>query len=239
MNWPLRLSLVVMGLLFFSVLIARSAEPNFNTFDQRLTTVEKKVDVLEKQVGALRTAMFTMNQRTKPFKPIVGSMFSDQRNSGRINNRAIPNCQEYACPVNGGIGGCRCEPEGGCDCGSGSVGAVPQPPQLPLTITRSVPVAVTQTPRSYVTGQGHTHTCPKCGTTWDHGAWSSHNCPNCGTFQNVQDTGRTVGAMSSVVTYTSAPVTTGTVIQAAPLRTGLFRGLIRGNSNCANGQCAR
>ena len=34
----------------------------------------------------------------------------------------------------------------------------------------------------------HSHTCPKCGTTWSHGPGArvvSHNCPKCGTYQNV------------------------------------------------------
>jgi uncharacterized protein (DUF983 family) len=34
---------------------------------------------------------------------------------------------------------------------------------------------------------GHTHTCPRCGTTWDHQSNAGHNCPNCGAAQYVQD----------------------------------------------------
>jgi hypothetical protein len=34
---------------------------------------------------------------------------------------------------------------------------------------------------------GHTHTCPKCGDTWDHDKNPTHNCKQCGTFQNVVD----------------------------------------------------
>lgn len=34
---------------------------------------------------------------------------------------------------------------------------------------------------------GHTHTCPRCATTWDHKSNNSHNCPECGTEQFVQD----------------------------------------------------
>jgi hypothetical protein len=34
----------------------------------------------------------------------------------------------------------------------------------------------------------HSHTCPRCATTWSHTGRpgdDSHNCPRCGTFQNV------------------------------------------------------
>jgi hypothetical protein len=41
----------------------------------------------------------------------------------------------------------------------------------------------------FVTGRGHTHTCPYDGTTWDHGGWPSHNCPTCGTQVTHQDGG--------------------------------------------------
>ena len=34
---------------------------------------------------------------------------------------------------------------------------------------------------------GHTHTCPRCGTTWDHRENPGHQCVRCGTFQYVQD----------------------------------------------------
>ena len=34
---------------------------------------------------------------------------------------------------------------------------------------------------------GHTHTCPRCGITWDHAMNAGHNCPNCGTQQLYQD----------------------------------------------------
>lgn len=38
----------------------------------------------------------------------------------------------------------------------------------------------------------HSHTCPKCGTSWVHtdassGSIPDHRCPKCGTLQFVQD----------------------------------------------------
>lgn len=57
---------------------------------------------------------------------------------------------------------------------------VPQDPK-PLTPVALVPV-------TYRAAQGHTHTCNRCGTTWDHASNPSHDCANCGAEQRVQDT---------------------------------------------------
>lgn len=56
---------------------------------------------------------------------------------------------------------------------------------------------------------GHTHTCPRCGTTWDHAANPGHNCPNCGTSQYVQDRSPravTVKAVREVAQPASPPL---------------------------------
>jgi hypothetical protein len=66
---------------------------------------------------------------------------------------------------------CGCESLGGAVCGSE---ACPAGIRGPRSITARAPV-------------GHTHTCPRCGTTWDHSTNPSHNCPRCGTPQYVQD----------------------------------------------------
>ena len=60
----------------------------------------------------------------------------------------------------------------------------------PFIIANLVPVkTITQVITTTRAPQGHTHTCPKCGTTWDHASNPSHNCPNCGTPQYVVDRG--------------------------------------------------
>ena len=64
------------------------------------------------------------------------------------------------------------------------------PPAAPVQAARTV-------------GDGHTHTCPRCSTTWDHSTNPGHNCPRCGAAQFVQDTYR-------------KPVTGAPVPQAAP-----------------------
>lgn len=33
----------------------------------------------------------------------------------------------------------------------------------------------------------HTHTCSRCGTTWNHDINPTHNCANCGREQSIQD----------------------------------------------------
>lgn len=74
---------------------------------------------------------------------------------------------------------------------------------------------------------GHTHTCPRCGTTWDHSTNPGHNCPKCGTAQYVQDSHPRPVAVASP--GQSLPVT----YQAAPIRYTLS-----GAGGCANGSCS-
>ncbi len=86
---------------------------------------------------------------------------------------------------------------GGCSSGAGLFGRrapatyyVPAvsaytTPSNPLpTATVLPPQQVTVTTRA---PQGHTHSCPRCGTTWDHASNPGHNCPKCGAAQYVQD----------------------------------------------------
>jgi hypothetical protein len=141
-----------------------------------------------------------------------------------------------ACP--GGptclAGNCPCRGNGNCgrdDCGVGGppVGAAqPIPPGygrivdgpdagklIPLaTATAAAPARP-----SYVTGQGHTHTCPRCGTTWDHGANPSHNCPACGTPQFVQDP----PGMRLTLPTSSGCANGQCQTASPPARPGLFR----------------
>ncbi len=81
----------------------------------------------------------------------------------------------------------RAQSSGGCANGSCSS------PGAAGVTTYSYPtysLPTTYAPQATYTaavGDGHTHTCPKCGTTWDHSTNPGHNCPRCGTFQNIQD----------------------------------------------------
>ncbi len=52
----------------------------------------------------------------------------------------------------------------------------------------AVKATTTKTAVSYRQPTSHTHTCPKCGLTWDHQANPGHVCKACGTPQYVQDT---------------------------------------------------
>jgi DNA-directed RNA polymerase subunit RPC12/RpoP len=52
---------------------------------------------------------------------------------------------------------------------------------------KTPPQTMTKTITTTRPAQGHSHTCGKCGTTWDHAAVAGHNCPNCGTPQFVID----------------------------------------------------
>lgn len=95
-------------------------------------------------------------------------------------------------------GPCGC-PLTACDCG----------PACPCPVAATLPVAVRA-------AADHTHTCPRCATTWDHSTNPGHNCPRCGTFQNQQD------PAPRPVAYTLG--TGGSVYSAG--------------SGCANGACA-
>lgn len=79
----------------------------------------------------------------------------------------------------------------------------------------------------------HTHTCPRCGTTWDHASNPGHNCPNCGTAQYVQDRVPRMVAVrttATVATPASAPVARQQIQDVMQL--------FRSSGGCANGQCS-
>lgn len=127
----------------------------------------------------------------------------------------------------GGSGVCV-ECKGNCQCAKvNTVKKVETPPAPVVTyyVPQTTTYSQTTTAKSWVTGQGHTHTCPRCRTTWDHGANPSHNCPNCGATQYVQDSGVSTYNYNVQQTYT-------------PKFTLLprVRGLVGG---CASGQCGR
>lgn len=97
---------------------------------------------------------------------------------------------------------------------------------------------------------GHTHTCSRCGTSWDHAMNVSHTCQNCGGQQFVQDTqprmltsfsacqGGSCGGLSSCnasgqcLSCASCPKVSGKrqVLSLKEFRSG---------GGCANGNCGR
>lgn len=60
---------------------------------------------------------------------------------------------------------------------------------------------------------GHTHTCPRCGDTWDHAKNTGHTCQECGAYQATQDRVPRLVPVKSFVRVYTAPV------QAAPVYT--------------------
>ncbi len=101
--------------------------------------------------------------------------------------------------------------------------------------TKATPPVIKATPATtvaYRAAQGHSHTCPKCGTVWDHAVTAGHNCPNCGTYQNVQDR---VPKMIAVTTTVRTTPTPQPVIRSSPVTVQFNR--YTASSNCANGNC--
>lgn len=79
---------------------------------------------------------------------------------------------------------CKCSPS--CQCPAPAVFVPSQGAAVPAhqVNVQQRPPQVVAAPVTY---RGHTHTCPRCGTRWDHSMNASHNCPRCGTVQMVQD----------------------------------------------------
>ena len=103
--------------------------------------------------------------------------------------------------------------------------------------------AVVNPVASFRQPQGHTHTCSRCGTTWDHATNPSHDCPNCGETQYVQDSSP---SMVTTKTGNAQAVAAGGCANGqcgTPTRTvrtvNAFNGFSFGTGGCANGQCGR
>lgn len=126
---------------------------------------------------------------------------------------------------------CQCKV---CDC-SVLEKRLEKPPFIPKT--KMAAFSSTATVKQPLTVQtvttrapsGHTHTCPRCGTTWDHAANPGHNCPNCGTAQYTQD------RSPRPVTVRAAAKTPDAV---APLTLAQLQNSVISSSACANGQCS-
>lgn len=103
---------------------------------------------------------------------------------------------------------------------------------------QSGPLASGTAPRPHAAGtDDHTHTCPRCGTTWG-GRGHSHSCPRCGTPQYVQDQpgyapayypGRPGYAAQGGVTYPQP-------VQYQPQYRPIYS--FGGGGGCASGGCA-
>jgi hypothetical protein len=88
--------------------------------------------------------------------------------------RVLTGCDRNAPPVSAGaVGGCS-------TCGIPVYTATP--------VVRQQYSFQQQYKQSYITGPGHTHTCPFDGTTWG-GPGHGHNCPTCGYEVTMQDGG--------------------------------------------------
>ena len=106
----------------------------------------------------------------------------------------------------------------------------PNPTEVSVPLgNASVPVGRTVSTHFANVSLDHTHTCPKCGYTWDHAEdGGSHNCPKCGTHQ-------TIGAFKSANTPSRLR---GQPVVGYPPTTGIFRPVTGAMSGgCDNGQC--
>lgn len=117
---------------------------------------------------------------------------------------------------------------GGCNCAKCACGVAKAPAPAPAVVAAPAPVQmVTKQVTASRAPVGHTHTCPRCGMTWDHQANPGHNCANCGTAVYVQD--RSPRMVTTVRTVT-VPVTAPQ--QSFPAY------LLPGGGGCANGSCS-
>ncbi len=105
----------------------------------------------------------------------------------------------------------------------------PKPESIARAIELPIPQQTTST-SVVVTARnpgGHTHTCPRCGTTWDHATNPSHNCPNCGTQQLYQDQfPKMVEVRNQPIQFQSMQAVQGGCANGScstPARVGLFR----------------
>lgn len=64
---------------------------------------------------------------------------------------------------------------------------LPAKPLPQTTIAEAVPSAERKAEYTLRSPVGHTHTCPKCGNTWDHKENPGHHCYICRTPQYLQD----------------------------------------------------
>lgn len=92
-------------------------------------------------------------------------------------------------------------------------------PQQSFVVTSKI-TATKKTAATYRQPVGHTHTCDKCGTTWDHQANPTHVCQTCGRQQLVQDRSPRMVTVIQSATY-PAPV----------------QRIIQQQQNCPNGNC--
>ncbi len=132
----------------------------------------------------------------------------------------------------------KCQPctlcDGGCQCKACGCPELEARLAKPMAFTPKTKAtafsSVSQTVITTRSPQGHTHTCPRCGTTWDHASNPSHSCPNCGTVQYAVDT--RYRPVTVVKTVQVAPVPSPPVTLATLQRSSVSQ------SACANGQCA-
>ena len=132
-------------------------------------------------------------------------------------------------------GNCRCKT---CDCAVLEA-MLAKPMATRLTGSVAPPVVAkkttTQTVVTTRAAYGHTHTCARCGTTWDHAANPGHTCRFCGTSQYAVD------RVSRPVTVRRQVVVDATPAKTVPAQTITLQTLQTSaafSSACANGNCA-
>lgn len=109
---------------------------------------------------------------------------------------------------------------------SGSTNVVGTASSVTIEAVRPVAQAVSQTVTSWRSPVGHTHTCPRCGDTWDHAKNTGHTCQECGAQQFTQD--RSPRMVPVKVRSVAVPV------QSAPAVTYTLPG---SSSGCVGGNC--
>lgn len=97
-------------------------------------------------------------------------------------------------------------------------------------VVRLTPSVANTRTVSYRNPIGHTHTCPRCGDTWDHNKNPTHTCQRCGASQFTIDTPSRMVQVYGVSTggvplqYTLPRSTSGCGPGGCPSQpTGLFR----------------
>lgn len=166
---------------------------DFSAFGRRLTDLEKEHAALKARVAAIEA------------KP-----------ASNPNAKGCQGCGGQCLSCGKGALFCPCVPIKASgvpyDLPPGGVYGFPKT----LTPADKAPPPKTVAPPAAVST--HSHTCPKCATSWSHSGQpgdDNHNCPRCGTYQNVVS-GFSPPSLSPGVSY--------------------FVG--SGSGGCANGSCS-
>lgn len=134
------------------------------------------------------------------------------------NSQRFEVAKSHLCPAGICKGACNCIDQ--CRCSPGFC-----PESVPLPMPQKI---VT----TYRQPHGHTHTCPRCGTTWDHASNPGHSCPKCGTMQFNQDSRPKLIAVTTTVPAVAPAATVPSKVQFGTVTVDYS-----GFGGCANGSC--